>query len=144
MKTLAKIAIPLLIVLFIGGITAVETAKSDSPKRQVIVYYFHHTLRCSSCIRMEELTKETVKKYFKKELADSLVVFRPVDTDEEDNIHFEEDYKLEFQQVILSNHIGGKEIAWKNLEKVWDLLHEEDDYRQYIRNELNKFIKDNK
>ena len=144
MTFVTKIIIPMLIALSIGGLIAENAVKTESPKRKVIVYYFHHTLRCKSCVRMEELTKETVEKYFKKELADSLIIFKPVDVDEEQNIHFEEDYKLEFQQVILSNHAGYKETAWKNLEKVWDLLHQEDDYRQYIRKELNQFIKDNK
>ncbi|RAL99850.1 hypothetical protein DO021_22215 [Desulfobacter hydrogenophilus] len=37
--------------------------------------------------------------------------------------------------------VNGSERAWKNLPKVWDYLHEEEQFTDYVQKEIQRFLK---
>lgn len=118
--------------------SAEPAAKPD--KAQFIVFYFTGKARCASCHKIENYTKESVEKNFAKELKDGTMVFKMVDIDEPEFSHFIKDYDLFTKSVVVSKVVGGKETAWKNLEKVWSLLNNQDTFMAYIRDEIKAFM----
>jgi hypothetical protein len=40
------------------------------------------------------------------------------------------------QSVILSFQKNGKEASWKNLDKVWQLVYNEPEFRDYVKHEI--------
>lgn len=113
-----------------------------APPSQVIVTYFHTTFRCPTCLQIERYTRETVEKDFPQDLASKRVLFRAIDVQEAENRHFIEDYSLYSKSVILSLMKNGKEVRWKNLPEIWKYAHNRDRFEQYIRSEIEAFLKE--
>ena len=111
-----------------------KTAKGTQDK--IIVIYFHGNIRCPSCIELERLTKSEVETDFADAIRTGKMEWKIVNYDEKQNEHFVADYKLYAQSVVVSTIKDEKEISWKNLNRVWQLVHEEESFREYIKNEV--------
>jgi hypothetical protein len=109
---------------------------------RVIAYYFHGTFRCSTCRNIEEYSHEAIQTYFAEELGDGRLEFRHVNVEEPDNKHFIQDYQLFTRSLILSLETDGKEIKWKNLADVWKLVRNKERFFQYVKDEVEQFLKD--
>jgi hypothetical protein len=142
MKKQNVIGIIALTLLLLGSsisISAADSAKKDSVR--IDVTYFHATQRCQGCMTIEELTEGTMKDYFAKELKDSSMTYSSIDFLDPKNEHFQDDYKFEVQTLIISKKVNGKEVKWKNLEKIWDLYSNPTNYTKYLESEIRKMQK---
>jgi len=108
--------------------------------RYIQVYYFHGKVRCYSCNRIEQLTVETIREYFQKELESGRLKLSVVNVDDRENSHFVKDYQLYSQSVILSDRQDGREVKWKNLIRVWELLKDGARFKEYVRAEVEAFL----
>lgn len=133
-------------IIAFGLMSTTNTAFSkDQPvSSKVIVYYLHNTFRCPSCFKIETYTKEAINTNFAKELKDGTLVFKAINFDEKGNKHYVEDYQLYTKSVVLSKVKNGKQVEWKNLDKIWTLLGDKTKFQQYIKTETTNFIKGSK
>lgn len=122
---------------------AVQT-EAKAPAEKFIVYYFMTTTRCPSCHKIENYTHDTVTEKFAEQLKKGTMEWKMVNTDEKANEHYIDDYKLFTKSVILSRVVNGKEVSFKNLDKVWELLNNEKKFRDYIEKEVREFMKEKK
>jgi len=118
------------------AISAAAGPSSASDLRHVVIYYFHRTVRCPSCERIEEWTEAALRPSFAAALETGALEWRTVNLDEPANMHFERDYDLAMQSVVISEVRGGKEVRWKNLERVWDMLDDEPGFTRYVQDEI--------
>ena len=134
----------IIVLLCITFFTLTNCAVTDSGYRKksetLIVYYFHRTLRCSSCLLLEELTRDTLTTGFDAQVKKGKIQLSVINIEETGNTHFEEHYNLTNQSVVLSMVVDGRELKWKNLTEVWDHLHEREQLMDYIENEIRIFI----
>ncbi len=107
----------------------------------VTVYYFHRTMRCPTCRRLETLAKKAVDTSFSKELALGTVQWRAVNIQQNGNEHFVKDYQLEGPSLVLVKTQNGKRIAWQNMEKIWELVGSPAEYSQYVQNGLRNYLR---
>lgn len=121
--------------------TTEMAAAPKSEQKKLVVYYFHTTFRCRSCNMIEQFTKEAVESGFAEELKKGLVEMKVINVEEKGNEHFAEEYKLYTKSVIISDVRNGKEASWKNLEKVWQLLGDQDKFKEYIQTEVKTSLK---
>jgi hypothetical protein len=126
------------IVLAVFGIFLAVSFAGEKP--EVIAYYFHTTFRCPSCRKIEQYTGEALKENFAKEMESGELVYKVVNTDDAGNEHFMRDYQLYTKSVVLSLVKDGKEVKFKNLEKVWRLLGNKDEFCRYIKEETADFL----
>jgi hypothetical protein len=117
--------------------TAVKSQNS-----KLIAYYFHGTFRCTTCRTIEQYSHDTIQMYFAKELGNGRLEFRPVNIEEPENKHFIQDYQLVTRSLVLSLMSDGKETKWKNLADVWKLVRDKDKFFQYVKDEVEKFLKE--
>jgi hypothetical protein len=108
--------------------------------RQVVVYYFHRTARCPTCLKIESLAKTEVESSFASELKTGDLKFQSLNVEDGGNEHFVRDYNLVSQSLVLVDYRNGVQQQWKNLDAVWDLVHSENDFASYVRNEVRAFI----
>ena len=113
-----------------------------SQNSKVIAYYFHGTFRCSTCRTIEQYSLEAIQTYFAKELGSGKLEFRPVNIEEPENRHFIQDYQLVTRSLVLSLMSDGKETKWNNLADVWKLVRDRDKFFQYVKDEVEKFLKE--
>ena len=134
------LALLIIIPLSSLSITGYSNVLAGQSKNRLIVYYFHRTVRCPSCILLEELTRDAVKSGFEPEMKNGRVELKIINVDDSTNAHFEAHYNLSVQSVILSMVVNGDEKKWKNLDHVWEYLHEEDKLIHYIQNEIHLYL----
>ena len=113
-----------------------------SKNSKVIAYYFHGTFRCSTCRSIEQYSHDAIQKYFAKELQNGKLEFRPVNVEEPENKHFIQDYQLVTRSLVLSLVSDGKETKWKNLPDVWKIVRDKDKFFQYVKDEVEIFLKE--
>ena len=109
---------------------------------KVIAYYFHGTFRCSTCRTIEQYSHDAIQTNFAKELGNGTLEFRPVNIEEPENKHFIQDYQLVTRSLVLSLMSDGKETKWKNLADVWKLVRDKDKFFQYVKDEVEKFLRE--
>lgn len=119
---------------------ATQQNQPQKDGKQLIVYYFMSTYRCPSCIYIEKTTESVVNSVFSNYVKSGRMVFKTINTDEPDNRHYDTDYKLYAQSVILSDVQNGKEIRWANLDKVWKLLNNDKEFEAYITREIKAYL----
>lgn len=114
---------------------------NDEKNHKVVVYYFHRNYRCFSCMRIEQLTLTAVGEAFETEIKNGVLEIKVKNVEEEENRHFINDYKLYTKSVIISDLAGGKEVRWKNLPKIWELLRNDQVFKTYIQKEIATYLK---
>lgn len=127
--------------------TPKEPAKQDTavvtdtllPER-LIVTYFHGNARCVTCRKLEAYAKEAVDSNFAAALKDGSIEWRTVNFDEDDNHKLLKHYQLFGQALVLSYVKDNKELAFKNLDKIWDLVKDEPKYQEYVKLEVTTFL----
>lgn len=110
--------------------------------RKIVVTYFLTTTRCFSCYKIETLSESAVQAAFVGPLREGRLVWRTINTDEPVNTHYLKDYKLFTKSVIVSEVVDGREVRWKNCEKVWDLLDDPKAFESYIVKEVKAYLGD--
>jgi len=116
-----------------------ETATIDIDTTY-IVYYFTGNARCATCHKLEKYTRESIEENYAEEIESGKIEFALVNFDEPKNNHFIEDYALYTKSVIISKRYSDEEIAWKNLDKIWKLVRNKEQYLAYIRDEVSDFM----
>ena len=142
-----KLRMPLLLAAvalashsFLG--TSPAMAEEVSAGGTVTAYYFHGTFRCPTCQKLEEYAKEAIESNFKTDLASGKLSFRIVNVENKGNEHFVQDYQLYTKAVVLSLSKDGKEVRSKNLDKIWQLVRNREQYQSYVRAEVAAFLKE--
>ena len=111
----------------------------NEPNEAIIVYYFHGDVRCPTCHKLESYAKEALDTYFAEDVAGGKIKWLPTNIDTAGNEHFVKDYELVTKSVIFSRLVDGQQVAWKNLDQIWDLVSDKDKYLAYIRESLTVF-----
>lgn len=112
------------------------TAMSDG----TVVYYFHGNVRCATCKKIEAYTDDAVSQGFSQELQNGALSWRVVNVEEPQNRHFIQDFQLVTKSVVLAEYRDGNVVRWKNLDKVWQLVRNQDAFAAYIRDETSAFL----
>jgi len=115
----------------------VQTSGGD-PARKLIAYYLHGKIRCVTCNDIERSAKEAVEEGFGPELQAGRVEWRVVNYEEPGNEHYATDFKLVAPCVVLASMRDGRQVAWKTLPEVWELVGEKQDFRAFVQKNLRE------
>jgi thiol-disulfide isomerase/thioredoxin len=114
----------------------------SAPNNYIVVYYFHTTLRCPTCYKIEQYTQEAVNKYFDKEIKSGTISFKAVNVQQEKNQHYVKDYQLFAKAVVISMIKEGKEVKFNNLTKIWEYVRDKEKFYNYIKTETNQYLEE--
>jgi hypothetical protein len=121
-------------------LAATNPAEAGKPD-QLVVYYLHGNRRCATCRKLEAYSNEAVTTGFAEGLADSSVIWRVVNFEQEGNEHYAKDYELYTQSLVLSEVHGGTEKEWKNLDMIWKLVGDKEKFIDYVQTEIREMMK---
>ena len=124
--------------------SAPATAATNTPNQQVIAYYFHGTVRCETCLKIERQARDVIEQRFQTELDAKRLVFKPLNYDLPENAHFLKDYKLPCPSLVLVRQKDGKEDKRTLLGDTWQLVEDPVKFNAYIETEVSKFLSDQK
>ena len=98
----------------------------------VIAYYFHGDKRCPTCMKLEAYAKEALEADFRDEFDSGRLEWRVVNVDRPENEHFIKDFQLVTKSLVLVDMHNGEQAQWRNLERIWDLVHDKSAYLKYV------------
>ncbi|MGB9004372.1 MAG: nitrophenyl compound nitroreductase subunit ArsF family protein [Candidatus Aminicenantales bacterium] len=114
--------------------------KAAGSDNRVIAYYFHAYVRCITCRTIEAYSGEAVQSFFADALKSGRLEWRVINVEEPGNEHFIQDFQLVTRSVVLELMEKGARKRWKNLQLVWQLVHDEKAFKEYIRDETKSFL----
>ena len=117
-------------------------AAEDAKEAHVVAYYFHGTFRCPTCHKLEQYSKEAIETNFKDALASGKLEFKVVNVEDKGNEHYGNDYQLYTKSLILSLVKDGKEIKWKNMDKIWGYVGNKQRFIDYVNSGVADFLKE--
>jgi hypothetical protein len=103
---------------------------------KVLAYYFHGTVRCMTCKKIESLSHDVVASDFAGQLKTGDLEWKVVNVDLPENEHFIKDYQLVTRSLVLVKYENGKQVGYKNLQDIWRLVNNEQAFRNYVKVEL--------
>jgi len=110
------------------------------PPHHIIAYYFHGTQRCKTCLHIESAAKEAIEAMYPEELADGRLEWKAVNFEEEANAEMATKYELVASSLVIVEFRDGQETQWKTLDKVWDLVWDEEPFAAYVVTEVGIFL----
>ncbi len=123
-----------------GAAPSPAAAAAQTDDFQIVATYFYTSQRCYTCKKIEEFAQKSIEDNFRDELTNKKIIWRAINVDEPLNKHYIQDFQLYSKSVIIEKRQGEKTIAWKNLEKVWELVYNEQKFRAYMVDELRQYL----
>ena len=136
-----------LIVILLAAVAVISVsfsafAAEDKPAAKVIAYYFHGTMRCPTCHKLEQYSKETIETNFKNALASGKLEFKAINIEDRGNEHYGNDYQLYTKSLILSLVKDGKQTKWINLDKIWEYVGNKQRFVEYVKSGVADLLKE--
>lgn len=117
-----------------------NTATSDENHSIVIAYYFHRTIRCPSCMKIEATAERVIESNFAKQITNEKLIWIPYNLDDSGGEEFEKEFNVSGSTLVLAKMQDGNYTKYKKLEKVWDYINAPAKFDEYVRSELEKFL----
>jgi len=108
----------------------------------VIVYYFHGTRRCFSCITVEANAAKVIEDNFQQQITDGSLKWMPLNMDDPGNKEITEKFDIKTNTLVVAKMADGNYTGYKKLKKVWQLIDDPEGFSEYVTDEINAFLKD--
>lgn len=136
-KIVLSLFLPALI-LTISGVGRSAAAE----KRTVAAYSFHGTLRCMTCLLVEQGAEKAIRDNFPGELLDGSLAWRSVNIRLPGNRHFATEYDVLSWALVLVEYRDGNPGKWRNLPLAGELVQADPDaFRRYVTSEVRSLLK---
>jgi hypothetical protein len=149
-RKLIPIALFFLTVAALGAIYVhSEKARANSPvasqsqttDTRVIAYYFHVTVRCTTCRTIESYSREVVEGKFGADIAKGRLQYKLVNLQLPENRHFVKDYQLFTKSLVLVRFDKGRQAEYKVLNETWELVGDKSAMQGYVEREVRDYLK---
>lgn len=117
--------------------TESKVIQKHNDKNYVVVYYFHGNMRCRTCMAFEEYIQNALDDFFAEKMKEGKLVYKVINVEDSGNEHFIRDYNLVTKSVVVAEFANGKEVKWKKLDKIWNLVGNKQQFIGYIKSEIN-------
>lgn len=104
--------------------------------RVELVYYLYGS-RCVTCIKMEKWIEEAIQQNYASTLATGQLVWQSKPADKETVSH----YQLTSKSLLAKTFINNKEAQWENLNRIWELNQDEQAFKSYVTDEVQRLLK---
>ncbi|MFA6141961.1 MAG: nitrophenyl compound nitroreductase subunit ArsF family protein [Candidatus Omnitrophota bacterium] len=143
---MSKLFLVLLIVVALSNnsifISPLTHAEENVKGAHVIAYYFHGTMRCPTCYKLEQYSREAIEANFKDSLRSGKLEFKVVNVEDKGNEHYTGDYQLYTKSLILSLNKDGKETKWNNMNKIWEYVGNKQRFIDYVKSGVANLLKE--
>ena len=114
--------------------------KDNPSESTVMVYYFHRTARCSTCLSIEAHAAQIVKNNFRQQLEDGRLMWVPFNRDEPGGAKFQKEFDITYNTLVVARTVDMDHVEFEKLDKVWQLLGDPDGFSEYVTDRINKFL----
>ena len=119
---------------------ATKTHKAELSK--VLIYNFHVTNRCVSCIAIEDATTKTINTYFANELKQGRIIRYILNVDEESNADMAEKYQAFGSGLFITRVYKGKETSTDLTGDGFKYAkNKEEKFIEILKNKISEYLK---
>ena len=114
------------------------TITNDSITANTIqVYYFHGSIRCHTCVSVDENTFQYLKEFFPKKLATNELIFKSINIDKNEREDLIKKYEIYGQTLLF---IKGDTVIDKTDEAFQYVTTNSEKWKQLVKATVNKLI----
>jgi hypothetical protein len=84
--------------------------------------------------------KEAIATGFAGDLKSGAIQWRPVNVQLPENRHYIQDYRLFTRSLVLVKVRDGKQVEWRNLDKVWELVGDKAQFEKYVQTNVKAYL----
>lgn len=106
---------------------------------KIEVFMFHTTQRCASCVNIGRYTKNTLEKYFKKELDSGKIIFREINIDLSENKEISRKFKAVGSSLFINTIYDEQDHIGEDTN-VWRLAYDQEEVEIYFKNKIDSFL----
>jgi hypothetical protein len=137
MKKLTGFMIMMLLsALIVNGVYAQTQLNASASKPKLEVFYFHATMRCTTCLAIEDNARKLLEKDFKNLLDNGTIKFQSYNVDEKVNKALIDKYQISFSTLLLIKSDGTKTDFTDNAFQY--ALSNPSKYESLLRTEIEK------
>ena len=135
------IALAVLVGLLAVTTNSEAAAKEKKQVPAVKLVYFHATMRCEGCIKVEAAINRAMNKVFAKEIKSGKIVFESIDFQDDKNAALANQFKIEEQTLIAMKMKNGKIVKSTNMKDFWEKCDKDENIEKYVKTEVGKLLK---
>lgn len=120
-------------------VTITVSYQSSGLADRVDVVYFHRTVRCSTCIHAEELTRYTVETHFKDDLASGKLTFQSLDVQDSENAAIVQKYGAYGSQLFITTVKDGTDHI-EQATDLYPLIHNDEAFVETLKSKIEKSL----
>jgi hypothetical protein len=110
-----------------------KTGQTDAARvDKLVVYYFHNTRRCPTCLGIQKGIEDTIHEKFSRDIDAGMLEFQELNMEEEPNKKYVQQFQLSFSTMIVAAEAKGETRKWENAGKVWDFAQTPDELKAYV------------
>ena len=136
-----KKIILILVVLFTCTFSFAQDQGQTTGKEKLLVYYFHLTNRCPTCIKIEATTQKVLKENFNTEMENGTIVFKSFNVEVPENKTISEKYQAYGATLALTKLTNGKEQIEDMTNFAFTKIHNEEAFVEGLKNQIEEFLK---
>ncbi|MFB3779099.1 MAG: nitrophenyl compound nitroreductase subunit ArsF family protein [Bryobacteraceae bacterium] len=140
MKTRFWLLSSLVVLASISAVPSLPADRGTTSPLKLVVYYFHATQRCATCMAIESYSKEVLETRFGAQLTLGTIQWQVVDVEQPKNRHFIQEYRLVSPSVVLVRIENGKRGRWQTLDKAWTLVRKKSEFFQYMQSSISRLL----
>ena len=123
-------------------VSTASIQSAPSSKLRVVIYYFHPTLRCTSCLLAESLAHQVVQEHWNDALDQGVLQWRLANIDLPENQSLTRLFAVDSSAVVAASVRDGKPVRWEKISQVWEQVQEPDTFRGRIHGQIMKLLSD--
>ena len=106
----------------------------------VVVYYFHRTIRCVSCVRAEQWLDALLHERFAAAMAEGRLVLLILNVDEEANRHFAEEFDVQSSALWITQAVPGHTDRRTLAGEIWTRAHDKAVFDTYVGELVESYL----
>lgn len=130
----------LALLLLCPPMTAGSAWAASAGEGKVVVYYFHGTVRCETCLLIEAMAEGTLQADFPEEFTNGRLLWRPLSVDLPENVHFVKDFGLGANELVVLRKREHRGATWEKVADIWDLAADPNRFRERLRGVVARFL----
>jgi hypothetical protein len=116
------------------------TTQPDQVPDNVVVYYFHASRRCRTCLGIQQTITRTLQERFAEQTASGQLSLVEVDYEAPENRPLVLSYKLAFGSMVVAARKGDSTLKWENCSKVWELARDPEALSDYTEQRIRTHL----
>jgi len=128
--------------LLICATSFAQNEGQTNKNTKLLVYYFHLTNRCNTCIKIEGTTKKVLEESYQKKIDDGTILFKTFNVELLENKDIVKKYEAYGATLAITRIENGKEVGTDDLTNMaFSKINNEELFKSELKSKIDQSIK---